>query len=52
MHDLASTMPYRSSQHGITSKEQQEILGTLADNQCGVNLYPFVRLKEDAEFQL
>ena len=40
MHDLASTVPYRSSQHGITSKEQQEILGTIADNQFGVSWFP------------
>ena len=29
MYDLASTMPYRSSQHGNTWKEQQEILGSI-----------------------
>ena len=45
-------MPYRSSQYGISLKEQQEILGTIADNQCGVNLYPFARLMEEAEIQL
>ena len=39
-------------QHGITWAEQQEILGNIAVNQCGVYLYPLPRLKEEAEFQL
>ena len=39
-------------QHGITWAEQQETLGTNADNQYGVNLYPFPRINQEAEFQL
>ena len=40
MYVHSAAMPYRSSQHCITSIEQQEIYGTSVDNQCGVSSFP------------